>query len=99
MATEAPELSGQILEEQTEFSITEVCSICAVEERQIVELVEQGVIEVRSVTQWRFSADDLRRARISVHLQRDLGVNPAGAALVLDLLERIESLESRLRGS
>ena len=97
MAPESPELSGQILEEQAEFSITEVCSICAVEERQIVELVEQGVIEMRSVTQWRFSANDLRRARISLHLQRDLGVNPAGAALVLDLLERIESLESRLR--
>ena len=98
MAQESPALSGQILEEQNEFSITEVCSICSVEERQVVELVEQGIIERHSVTQWRFSADDLRRARISLRLQRDLGVNPAGAALVLDLLERIEALERRLHG-
>lgn len=91
------ELSGQILEDQSDFSITEVCSICAVEERQIVELVEQGVISTTSVTQWRFNGVDLRRARISLRLQRDLGVNPAGTALVLDLLERIEMLERRLQ--
>jgi len=93
---ENPALSGPILEEQDEFSITEICSICAVEERQILELVEQGIIETHSVTQWHFSASDLRRARISLRLQRDLGVNPAGAALVLDLLERVESLERRV---
>ena len=96
MPHESPALSGQILEEQIEFSITEVCSICAVDERQVVELVEQGVIGMHSVTQWRFTANDLRRARISLRLQRDLGVNPAGAAVVVDLLERIEALERRL---
>jgi chaperone modulatory protein CbpM len=93
------EFSGQILEEQDEFSLTEFCSICAVEERQIVELVEEGVIATTSVTQWRFSGDALRRARISLRLQRDLGVNPAGTAVVLDLLAHIESLERRLGGS
>ena len=96
MPQRTTELSGQILEDQSDFSITEVCSICAVEERQIVELVEAGVISTTSVTQWRFSGADLRRARISLRLQRDLGVNPAGTAVVLDLLERIESLERRL---
>jgi chaperone modulatory protein CbpM len=98
MPRQSTVLSGHILEEQDEFSLTEFCSICAVEERQVVELVEGGVIETRSVTQWRFSGDDLRRARISLRLQRDLGVNPAGSALVLDLLGRIEALERRLRG-
>jgi len=98
MPKESPALTGQILEEQVDFSITEVCSICGVEERRIVELVEQGVIETHSVTHWRFSAVDLRRARISLRLQRDLGVNPAGTALVLDLLEKIEALEGRLHG-
>jgi chaperone modulatory protein CbpM len=97
MSQESTVLSGQILEEQDEFSLAEFCSICAVEETQIVELVEQGVIETHSVTQWRFSGHDLRRARISLRLQRDLGVNPAGSALVLELLGRIEALERRLR--
>ena len=93
---ENPALTGPILEEQDEFSLTEICSICAVEEQQIVELVDQGIIETHSVTEWRFSGDCLRRARISLRLQRDLGVNPAGTALVLDLLERLESLERRV---
>lgn len=90
------ELSGQILEEQEEFDLAEFCGVCAVEERQIVELVQEGVIETRSIAQWRFSGTDLRRARIALRLQRDLGLNPAGTAVVLDLLERIESLERRL---
>jgi chaperone modulatory protein CbpM len=95
MPQETPAITGQILEEQSEFSITEFCTLCAVEERQVVELVEEGVISTTSVTQWRFSGDALRRARISLRLQRDLGVNPAGTALVLDLLERIDLLERR----
>ncbi len=33
----------------------------------------------------------------SIHLQRDPGVNLAGAALVLELLERIDDLHTQLR--
>ena len=43
-----------------------------------------------------FPSSSLRRARIRLHLQRDLGVNLTGAALALDLLERIEELRARL---
>ena len=60
------------------------------------ELVDQGIIETRSRTELRFSGTALRRARTALRLQHDLGVNAAGAALVVDLLERIESLERRL---
>jgi chaperone modulatory protein CbpM len=62
-------------------------------------LVEQGILEPagRRGRHWCFPASSLRRTRITLHLQRDLGVNLAGAALVLDLLERIEELDTRLR--
>jgi chaperone modulatory protein CbpM len=95
MPQESPALTGPIVEEQSDISITEFCSICSLEERQVVELVQEGVITTTSA-QWRFNGDALRRARISLRLQRDLGVNPAGSALVLDLLEHIEALERRL---
>jgi len=37
----------------------------------------------------------VKRVRTAVHLQRDLGVNLAGAALALELLDRIAELEHR----
>jgi len=93
---DSPVLTGLIVEEQSEFTLEEISGICAVEQHRIVALVEEGVLETRSVTEWRFGGDVLRRARIALRLQRDLGVNPAGVALALELLERIESLERRL---
>jgi chaperone modulatory protein CbpM len=94
---ETPVLTGLIVEEQTSLSLEEISGICAVEERRMVELVEEGVIEMRSVTETKFSGEVLRRARIAVRLQRDLGLNAAGIAVALELLDRIESLERRLQ--
>ncbi|MEO6184738.1 MAG: chaperone modulator CbpM [Steroidobacteraceae bacterium] len=93
---QSTELTGHIVEEG-ELTLDEFCSICAIEEHHVVEMLEHGIIETRSVTQWRFSGESMRRARISLRLQRDLGVNPAGTAVVLDLLEQIDSLQRRLR--
>ncbi|RYG63263.1 MerR family transcriptional regulator, partial [bacterium] len=56
---------------------------------RIVELVDEGVLEPESLS--------LQRARLALRLQRDLGVNVAGTALVIELLERIASLERRLQ--
>jgi chaperone modulatory protein CbpM len=65
----------------------------------IEAMVEQGILEPsgRRGSHWCFPSSSLRRARVTVHLQRDLGVNLAGAALALDLLDRIEELHARLR--
>jgi len=43
--------------------------------------------------QWRFSGASVYRARTIQRLQRDLGVNIAGAALALALLEEIDTLQ------
>jgi chaperone modulatory protein CbpM len=94
---QSPAFAGHILEEQGDFTLEEFCSVCAVEQHHVVEMLEHGIIETRSISEWRFSGDSMRRARISLRLQRDLGVNPAGTALVLDLLEQIDSLQRRLR--
>ena len=64
-----------------------------------MELIEEGVIvpggDAPEV--WRFSALHLRRARVAIRLQRDLGVNLAGAALALQLLDELDTLRSQLR--
>jgi chaperone modulatory protein CbpM len=90
-------LIGRIVEEQTDISLDELCGICAVEQHRIVELVDEGILETQSRRELRFSGAALRRARVALRLQSDLGVNAAGTALVLELLERIEALERRLR--
>ena len=88
----------ELIDEQTTFTMAELCRSCAVEAEDIEAMVEQGILEPsdRRGRHWCFPASSLRRTRITLHLQRDLGVNLAGAALALDLLERIEALEARL---
>ena len=94
-----PKLSAVILEEQTELTLAEVSRACAVHVDGIVELVIEGVISPlgREPHLWRFSGLHLRRATLALRLQRDLGVNLAGSALAMQLLDEIEILRARLR--
>jgi DNA-binding transcriptional MerR regulator len=46
---------------------------------------------------WLFSPDILMRIRKIIRLRRDLGLNLLAVGVVLDLLERIEVLEARIR--
>ena len=94
-----PQPSAIILEEQTGLTLTEVCQACAVRVEFIVGLVDEGVLEPlgREPHRWRFTGIHLRRATVALRLQRDLGVNRAGAALALQLLDEIEILQARLR--
>jgi chaperone modulatory protein CbpM len=88
-------LVGDIAEEEEALSLARLCELCGAESAVIEELVQEGVIEVSPDAEPHFAGTALRRARIAVRLQRDLGVNTAGVAIVIDLLERIEVLESR----
>lgn len=90
-------LSGQVLEAHDLVTVDDLCRSCAVEVETITLLVEEGILDpVGSKSeQWRFTLTSLRRVKTAIHLQRDLGVNLAGAALALDLLDRIAILESR----
>ena len=92
-------LSTELIDEQTVFTLADLCRSCAVEAEFIEAMVEQGIIEPTGTRgrHWCFAASSLRRTRVTVHLQKDLGVNLAGAALALELMERIDKIESQLR--
>ncbi len=94
-----PQPSAIILEEQTGLTISEISQACAVQVETIVELVDEGLLSPigREPHRWRFTGAHLRRATVAIRLQRDLGVNLAGAALALQLLEELEVLQARLR--
>ncbi len=95
-------LTGILLDEQAELSLNELSRACSSSAERIIALVEEGALEPRGAishqqqTQWRFSCSSLKKARTAVRLQQDLGINLAGVALAIDLLDEIESLRSRL---
>ena len=98
---ESQALDGQILDEDIEVTLVQLCRSCDVRGEHIEAMVEQGILEPsgRRGPHWCFPSSSLRRTRVTLHLQRDLGVNLAGAALALDLLERIDELNARLRAA
>ena len=92
-------LTGVVLDEATLVTFTELCQTCDVGADVIAEMVDLGILDPAGggPGDWCFGGVSLRRAATAVRLQRDLGVNLAGAALALELLERIDRLEARLR--
>ncbi|WP_031434162.1 chaperone modulator CbpM [Methylomarinum vadi] len=91
-------LEGVVLEEETEFTLGDLSRACSVHAEWIIALVDEGILEPKGkdVTEWRFSGDNLKRVLAVQRLQRDLGINLAGTALALELLEEIENLRGRL---
>jgi chaperone modulatory protein CbpM len=88
---------GTIFDESAILSIKDLSRMCAVDERHIVEFVEEGVLNVVNVSsEWHFTGDALRRARLAVRLQRDLELNLAGVALAVELLEELAQLRRAL---
>lgn len=82
-----------LLDETVEFSLEDLCRICGVHERLVVEIVEEGVVEPRgAVGEWRFTGVAVTRVQRVLRLQEEFAVNLPGAALALDLLEEIERL-------
>jgi chaperone modulatory protein CbpM len=92
-------VSGEVVEEEVELTLVELCEACRMQTEQVLDLVEQGVIEPlgHDPARWRFRGVSMRRVRLVQRLERDLGVNAAGAALALELLEELERLRVRLR--
>ena len=91
-------LTGMIVEDTTEFTLGELSRACGMPAEWVLALVEEGVIEPVGTEQpqWHFPGYALRRIHIVQRLQSDLGLNLAGAALALELLEEVEALRQRL---
>lgn len=90
-------LTGIIVDDNAELTLVELSLACGRPAEWILELVNEGILEPinQDLPHWRFRGVSLRRARIVNRLQLDLGVNLAGAALALDLLEEVAELSKR----
>jgi len=93
-------LTGQVLDDKAVVTLAELCRSCSVETKTVTLLVEEGILDpvCEGTEHWRFTISSLRRVRTVIHLQRDLGVNLAGAALALELLDQIAELKRGVMG-
>ena len=80
----------------TVFTVQDLALRCGVDVAFIEELVALGVISAEGAER-AFACEVTLRVGRFVRLQRDLGVNHEGAAVILELLDRIEQLEHQLR--
>ncbi|RBP51242.1 chaperone modulator CbpM [Arenicella xantha] len=88
-------LSGIVLTKHISFTTNEFCRACGADQTIVIRMVEEGVIEAAGpAPDWEFHGEALVRAQRAMRLIEDLGVNLAGAALALDLLDRMEELEA-----
>lgn len=88
-------LIGYVLEDHDMITIDNLCRSCTVETETVALLVEEGILDPvgDDAEHWQFPVASLRRVKTAIRLQRDLGVNLAGVALALELLDRIAELE------
>jgi len=94
-------LQCQVVEEEVEMSLGELCQACGAESELVRQLVAHGVLEPRGDAPqgWIFVGASLQRTRQAVRLIQDLEVNLPGAALALDLMDQIRQLQQQLQSA
>lgn len=98
MTNEEP-LVAQPLGSDATITLLELCQVFEIRADEVIDFVEVGVVEPfagQAPSEWRFPAHALIRMRRALRLRHDLAVDPAGAALALDLLEELQQLRARL---
>ena len=92
-------IDGVVVEETLVFSLIELCQAAGTQVPQVRALVDEGVLQPsgNAPADWRFDGHALRTTRIALRLSRDLDLGLAAVALVLELLQEIDALHSRLR--
>lgn len=93
-------LTGTIIDEAQAVSLAELCRCCSLPAEEVLIMVEHGIVEPLETrvthSRWQFSGGSVVRIQRAMRLQRDLGVNLAGAALALELLDEVRALRQQL---
>jgi chaperone modulatory protein CbpM len=86
--------TGVVVNEQT-LTLEELCKACLVETSWVISLVNEGVLDPEGPAQncWEFSGTCLQPLQTIKRLETDLGINIAGAALVVELLDENKRLK------
>jgi chaperone modulatory protein CbpM len=79
------------------LTLEDIAARCRVHPTVVERLTTLGVIDPEAGEFPQFRPEMVLRLQRGLRLRRDLGLSYHAMALVLDLLERIETLEARLR--
>lgn len=95
-------LTGYILEESPKLSLADLCEHCHSQTDVMIRLVNHGIIapcdgNTDNTSQWCFESHSLTRAHKALRLRQDLGINLAGIALALELMDEIDELRTTLQ--
>ena len=91
--------SSHAVDPQYFLSLTEIKSSYGVPTETIIEIIEEGIVNIDNQDNpdtWQFDNEACRKIRFVLQLEKDLGVNVAGSGLALELLEQIEELRALL---
>lgn len=94
-------ITATLIDDDQLFTLADLCRACDVHAEMISEMIDFGIIEPCGdvAPKLQFSGSCLWRVSTVVRLQSDLGINLAGAALALDLLEELRDLRQQLKAS
>jgi len=89
---------GEIVIATRSYSLSQLCAVCGVHAERLIALVATGIVEPTGThpAAWRFDDAAMHRAQKALRLHRDLLLDLHGLALVLDLLDEIDRLRTRL---
>lgn len=88
--------------ERRALTLDELARACAVEPEWVLHRVQSGILLGRlggPEEALQFTSVDLVRARRLVQVERDFDANEDLAALVVDLVDEVRRLKSRLRAA
>ncbi len=92
-------INGIIIDHHPHYSLSQLCLETAVHAEWVMSLVDEGILDPAGETpeEWRFPLECCHTISVVIRLQRDLGLNLAGVALALELLEEVEALRHQLQ--
>ncbi|PWJ38561.1 chaperone modulator CbpM [Sediminitomix flava] len=81
------------------LTLLDLCKHSRLSETDVLEYINEGIIdfEPTSTKSMRFSYETSERIMKANRLKRDLELNFSGLSLALQLLDKIEDLENRLK--
>lgn len=76
-----------------EFSLEEISKIVDLNEKEIEEFESEGIIDFTNDQKRTLSSKDLEKIKAAAALKKDMGVNPAGIDIILQMKEKLMSLQ------